>query len=165
MDFNLGQKKNCLIGNWSEEKALHDYTGHFRMPADGPKGRSTFKRCIEHSQRADNSDLKTSSKLDFSDPRAEHVKLNYQPDSTVGAREKMLLQRLKTVARLDTSTTTLNITLPVTTPPASLTQRAVRNLLHFPLPGILKLPHPSTTSGLRSTNITTKPADRGGCER
>eukprot|EP00960_Hanusia_phi_P010969 322119-Hanusia_phi.AAC.11 len=41
MDFNLGQKKNCLIGNWSEEKALHDYAGHSRMPSDGPKG----KRC------------------------------------------------------------------------------------------------------------------------
>jgi len=30
MDYNLGPKKNCLIGNWNEEHSLHAYTGHHR---------------------------------------------------------------------------------------------------------------------------------------
>ena len=31
-DYNLGDKKGCLIGNWHEEHALLDYAGHFRVP-------------------------------------------------------------------------------------------------------------------------------------
>ena len=30
MDYNLGNKKGCLIGNWQEENALKDYCGHYR---------------------------------------------------------------------------------------------------------------------------------------
>lgn len=30
MDFNLGDKKGCLIGNWQEENALKGYCGHHR---------------------------------------------------------------------------------------------------------------------------------------
>ncbi len=37
-DYNLGEKKNCLIGNWLEEHALQDYTGHFRVPPKDDQG-------------------------------------------------------------------------------------------------------------------------------
>jgi hypothetical protein len=30
MDYNLGDKKNCLVGNWAEEQALNTYAGHYR---------------------------------------------------------------------------------------------------------------------------------------
>eukprot|EP00961_Rhodomonas_salina_P299075 3938626-Rhodomonas_salina.3 len=30
MDYNLGDTRTCLVGNWSEEKRLHEYAGHYR---------------------------------------------------------------------------------------------------------------------------------------
>jgi hypothetical protein len=98
MDYNLGSRKNCLVGNWSEELALNEYAGHYRMPHDGAKGTSTYKRCVEHSLRYDVADLATTNRKDFNEPTAPHQNLTYKPNASVGAREQLMMQKLKAVA-------------------------------------------------------------------
>ena len=98
MDYNLGNKKNCLIGNWSEELALKDYAGHYRMPHDGAKGTSTYRRCVEHSLRYDVADLATTNRKDFNEPSAPHQNLTYKSNAMVGAREQLMMQKLKAAA-------------------------------------------------------------------
>jgi len=98
MDYNLGPQKNCLVGNWSEEMALKDYAGHYRKPHDGPKGTSTYKRCVEHSLRYEVKDLITMNRKDFNDPKASQQNLNYNPKAMMGSREQLLLQKMHAVA-------------------------------------------------------------------
>jgi hypothetical protein len=98
MDYNLGSRKNCLVGNWSEEQALNEYAGHYRMPQDGAKGTSTYKRCVEHSLRYDVADLTTTNRKDFNEPKAPHQNLTYKPNAGIGAREQLMMQKLKAVA-------------------------------------------------------------------
>ena len=98
MDYNLGPKKNCLIGNWSEEQALKDYAGHYRMPQDGAKGTSTYRRCVEHSLRYDVKDLNTTNRKDFNEPKAPQQNLSYNPSAMLGARERLMMQKMQAVA-------------------------------------------------------------------
>jgi hypothetical protein len=98
MDYNLGPRKNCLVGNWSEEQALNEYAGHYRMPQDGAKGTSTYKRCVEHSLRYDVADLTTTNRKDFNEPKAPHQNLTYKPNAGIGAREQLMMQKLNAVA-------------------------------------------------------------------
>ncbi|KAJ1469464.1 hypothetical protein T484DRAFT_1851708 [Baffinella frigidus] len=77
MDFNLGDKKGCLIGNWQEENALKGYCGHHRTA------------------------LPEQTKKDFVDPRqaqTEQMHLVYKPQAMVGARERLMMQKLQTSA-------------------------------------------------------------------
>ncbi len=84
-DYNLGEKKNCLIGNWLEEHALQDYTGHFRVPPKEDQGYkliddsvpcrnshffvySSHTRCIEHTVRLEPKSQITSNRKDFNHP-------------------------------------------------------------------------------------------------
>lgn len=98
MDYNLGPKKNCLIGNWSEESALKDYAGHYRMPHDGSKGTSTYRRCVEHSLRYEVKDLSTTNRKDFNEPAAPRQNLTYKPNAMMGARERQMMQKMQAVA-------------------------------------------------------------------
>jgi hypothetical protein len=89
-DYNLGDKKNCLIGNWLEEHALEDYTGHFRVPPKEDQGYDyglvffydtqwqayncflticrSHTRCIEHTVRLEPKNQVTSNRRDFNHP-------------------------------------------------------------------------------------------------
>jgi hypothetical protein len=94
MDYNLGNNKTCLIGNWSEELSLQDYAGHYRMPPDGAKGTSTYKRCIEHSLRYQTSELATTNRKDFNNPKASQQNLSYVPNAMLGAREQLMMRKM-----------------------------------------------------------------------
>ena len=95
MDYNLGNKKNCLVGNWSEELSLKEYAGHYRMPHDGAKGTSTYKRCVEHSLRYDTKDLATTNRKDFNEPTAPNQNLQYKSSALVGAREQLMMKKMQ----------------------------------------------------------------------
>eukprot|EP00286_Rhodomonas_abbreviata_P027642 CAMPEP_0181294798 /NCGR_PEP_ID=MMETSP1101-20121128/3800_1 /TAXON_ID=46948 /ORGANISM="Rhodomonas abbreviata, Strain Caron Lab Isolate" /LENGTH=217 /DNA_ID=CAMNT_0023399495 /DNA_START=161 /DNA_END=814 /DNA_ORIENTATION=- len=88
MDYNLGKTRTCLIGNWAEEKSLHEYAGHYRAAPD-PGAGTTYKRCIEHSLRLNPEEL---------NPKDPDNHLVYKPDATVGSRQRAIMSRLKTVA-------------------------------------------------------------------
>mmetsp|Transcript_16483 Transcript_16483/g.32541 ORF Transcript_16483/g.32541 Transcript_16483/m.32541 type:complete len:237 (+) Transcript_16483:116-826(+) len=95
MDYNLGDRKNCLIGNWNEEHSLNGYAGHHRTPVAGaPKRGLTHVRCIEHSVRYDSHELQSSHNKDFSDPKDPLNPLVYKPQACVGARERMINAKL-----------------------------------------------------------------------
>lgn len=98
MDYNLGKKKNCLVGNWSEELSLKEYAGHYRMPHDGAKGTSTYKRCVEHSLRYDTRDLATTNRKDFNEPTAPNQNLQYKSSALLGAREQLLMKKMQATA-------------------------------------------------------------------
>uniref|UniRef100_A0A7S0WEI0 Uncharacterized protein n=1 Tax=Hemiselmis tepida TaxID=464990 RepID=A0A7S0WEI0_9CRYP len=91
MDYNLGDRKNCLIGNWNEEHSLHSYAGHYRT---APTAGMTHVRCIEHSIRYDSADLKSSHTKDFSDPKDPLNPLVYKPQACVGARQRLINAKL-----------------------------------------------------------------------
>eukprot|EP00283_Hemiselmis_rufescens_P007980 CAMPEP_0173419216 /NCGR_PEP_ID=MMETSP1357-20121228/1138_1 /TAXON_ID=77926 /ORGANISM="Hemiselmis rufescens, Strain PCC563" /LENGTH=232 /DNA_ID=CAMNT_0014381823 /DNA_START=83 /DNA_END=781 /DNA_ORIENTATION=+ len=91
MDYNLGQRKNCLIGNWNEEHSLHSYAGHYRT---APTAAMTHVRCIEHSVRYDASELKSSHAKDFSNPKDPLNPLVYKPQDCMGARERLINAKL-----------------------------------------------------------------------
>jgi len=98
MDYNLGSKKNCLIGNWSEELSLNEYAGHYRMPHDGVKGTSSYKRVFEHELRYEVADLVTTNRKDFNQPTALHQNLTYKPNAMRGAREQLMMQKMQSSA-------------------------------------------------------------------
>mmetsp|Transcript_40668 Transcript_40668/g.99921 ORF Transcript_40668/g.99921 Transcript_40668/m.99921 type:complete len:226 (+) Transcript_40668:114-791(+) len=97
MDYNLGDKKKCLIGNWTEEHSLKEYAGHYRT-ADTPN--KTHVRCIEHSVRYDPKELSSSHNRDFSNPKDPLNPLVYKPQDCLGAREKLIRAKLKALQEL-----------------------------------------------------------------
>ena len=72
--------------------------GHYRMPPDGAKGTSSYKRCMEHSVRYDTADLITTNRKDFNDPKTPHQALTYVPDATIGPRAQMMARKIQAQA-------------------------------------------------------------------
>jgi len=97
MDYNLGDTRTCLVGNWSEEKRLHEYAGHYRA-APTKDSTHTYKRCIEHTNKIATKEMNTTNRLDFNDPKHPENPLVYKPDAVVGARQKAIMAKLQTVA-------------------------------------------------------------------